>query len=76
MVRQCAKPSRIAPVLDAARPGAFLNFNLNARFASMRTELATIEGDTASLIRAMESSSQQSDEVHCSMGMKAVAQRL
>jgi len=65
--------SRIAPVLDALRDQTlFLKHNLNAHaIASMRTELATIESDTASLIHAMESSIAQSDEFIRSMGIES-----
>ena len=65
--------SRITPVLDAFRDQMlFLKHNLNAHaVASMRTELASIESDTASLIRAMESSIAQSDAFIRSMGASA-----
>jgi hypothetical protein len=55
--------SRIAPVLDAFRDQTlFLKHNLNARaIASLRTELASIENDTAALIRAMEASIAESE---------------
>jgi hypothetical protein len=58
-----AAERRIAPVLDAFRDQTlFLKHNLNARaIASLRTELASIENDTAALIRAMETSIAESD---------------
>jgi hypothetical protein len=65
--------SRITPVLDAFRDQTlFLKHNLNAHaVASLRTELASIESDTASLIRAMESSIAQSDAFIRSMSAGA-----
>jgi hypothetical protein len=61
---------RITPVLDAFRDQTlFLKHNLNAHaVASVRTELASIENDTASLIRAMEASIAESDSFIRSMG--------
>jgi uncharacterized protein YukE len=63
--------NRITPVLDALRDQTlFLKHNLNAHaVASMRTELTSIESDTASLIKAMESSIAQSDAFIRSMGI-------
>jgi hypothetical protein len=58
-----AAEKRIDPVLDAFRDQTlFLKHNLNARaIASLRTELASIENDTATLIRAMEASIAESE---------------
>ena len=62
MVAMHKAEARIAPVLNAFRDQTFLKHNLNARaVAALRTELASIENETAVLIRAMETSIAESN---------------
>ena len=63
MVAMRKAEARIAPVLNAFRDQTlFLKHNLNARaVAALRTELASIENETAVLIRAMETSIAESN---------------
>jgi hypothetical protein len=65
--------SRIAPVLDAFRDQVlYLKHNLNARaIASLRSELGSIEGNVAVLIKDMEAAIAESDRFIADMRAEA-----